>query len=199
MVEGNNGVGKSTVAAYLRDRLGAASFHYPQEFYRFRQQVDLDVNVGPAARLSYYLAATIHLADLVRGDLLRRHVVCDRYVAAPVSLLLAEDTLGEPEIARFLDPVEPYLCKPDLTLLVKAAHTTALERIRGRVGSSGDLTPVERHALASKAFFTRREAALRRYSARFGPLVELDTTEMPKDQMCEAAWSLVAEQVGFSR
>src|SRR5262245_40688238 len=147
VVEGNNGVGKSTVAEYLRDRLGAASFHYPQEFYRFRQQVDLDARVGAVARLSYYLAATIHLPDLVRDDLLRRHVVCDRYVAAPLSLLLAEDALSEPEISKLFEPAESYLCRPDVTLLLRAAHTTALERIRARAAEPGNLTPVERRAL----------------------------------------------------
>jgi len=119
-------------------------------------------------------------------------------VAAPLSLLLAEDALAEPEISKLFEPAEPYLCRPDVTLLVRAAHTTALERIRARAAESGELTPVERRALGSQ-FFARRETALRRYSTRLGPLVELDTTELSKERMCEEAWALVAQHVGLSR
>src|SRR5262245_2708642 len=160
VVEGNNGVGKTTIAASLRERLDAACFHYPEGFVRFRERVGLDVNVGPAARLAYYRAATIHLSDLVRGDGQQRQVVCGRYLAAPLSLLMADNCLAEAEIERSLAPVQMHLCVPDVTVFVRAGYASAIERIRERAGASDDYTPVERHMLASAAFFARRESSL---------------------------------------
>jgi thymidylate kinase len=196
VLEGGNGVGKSTVARHLRDRLDAALFHYPPEFVRFREQAGLDVQVGPVARLLYYLAATVQLADLVRAELPRRHVICDRYLAAPLSLLLAEQALAPQEVEGLAALVEPHLCRPDLTLLLTADAEQARQRIRSRAGSAAGPTPVERRVLDGGDFAARREAALRRYAARLGPLLELDTTALSPEEMCRRAWSLVAERLG---
>jgi thymidylate kinase len=190
VVEGNNGVGKSTVAAYLRDRLGAMLFHYPAEFVRFRERAGLDAGVAPVPRLLYYLAATVHLSELVRESLARQPVVCDRYLAGPLSLLLAEDAIAERELDRLAAPCEPYLCRPDLTLLVTADYEAARQRIRART-SGPDLTRVEQHVLASREFYARRETELRRHAVRLGPVAELDTSALSRQDMCRAAWSLV--------
>src|SRR5437763_10665397 len=85
VIEGCNGVGKSTITEYLSDRLGASTFHYPPEFVSFRRDVHLDESVAPLPRVAYYLAATLHLSDLVRAQLKQSHVVCDRYLASPRS------------------------------------------------------------------------------------------------------------------
>ena len=39
VIEGCNGVGKSTLAEYLCGRVGASSFHYPPEFVSFRRDL----------------------------------------------------------------------------------------------------------------------------------------------------------------
>src|SRR5207244_1793968 len=65
VIEGCNGVGKSTIVEYLCARVGASSFHYPPTFVSFRREVHLDESVAPLPRLAYYLAATLHLSDLV--------------------------------------------------------------------------------------------------------------------------------------
>src|ERR1043166_9852205 len=82
VVEGCNGVGKSTIVKYLCARVGASSFHYPPEFVSFRREVHLDERVAPLPRLPHYVAATLHLSDLVRAPLTHRHVICDRYLAS---------------------------------------------------------------------------------------------------------------------
>jgi thymidylate kinase len=197
VIEGVNGVGKSTTARYLCARFGAALFHYFPEFNRFRQEAELDVRVAALPRLLYYLGATLHLSDLVRARLARGHVVCDRYLASPLSLLLAEDTLAEEEVRRTAGPFEPYLCAPDLTLLLTAAPAAARARLRARTARSGVVTPVERQALQSAAFSRRREAALRRHAGRLGPLLELDTTRLSTEEMCRAAEALVAQRLGL--
>src|SRR6266853_4976687 len=120
VIEGCNGVGKSTITEYLSARLGASTFHYPPEFVSFRRDVHLDESVAPLPRVAYYLAATLHLSDLVRAQLKQSHVVCDRYLASPLSLMIAESAIEETEACRLLEPFLSYLCVPDVTLLLTA-------------------------------------------------------------------------------
>jgi len=95
VIEGCNGVGKSTIVEYLCARVGASSFHYPPTFVSFRREVHLDESVAPLPRLAYYLAATLHLSDLVRAQLKQSHVICDRYLASPLSLMIGESAMEE--------------------------------------------------------------------------------------------------------
>src|SRR3989442_9789667 len=100
VLEGPNGGGKTTIAEYLHDHLGAAVFHFPPEFLRFREEVLLDERVPPVPRLAYYLAAVLHLGELVREGLSRGHVVCDRYLASPLALIETEGSIDEAEMAQ---------------------------------------------------------------------------------------------------
>ena len=197
VIEGCNGVGKSTIVEYVRARVGASSFHYPPEFVSFRRDIHLDESVAPLPRLVYYLAATLHLSDLVRAQLIQTHVVCDRYLASPLSLMIGESAIEETEARHLTEPFESYLCMPDLTLLLTAEHAVASERINNRSLKSGMLTPVARRMLESKGFFHKRENACRRVATRLGPVVELDTTNLSPEEMCKSAWSLLAPKLGW--
>jgi thymidylate kinase len=197
VIEGCNGVGKSTITEYLSARVGAATFHYPPEFVRFRREVRLDECLAPLPRLAYYLAATLHLSDLVRGQLTQSHVICDRYLASPLSLVLAESAIEETEARKMIEPFESYLSIPDLTLLLTAKHAVASERIKSRAGKSGVLTLVAQRMVESEEFFHKRENAIRRWATRLGPIVELDTTNLSPEEMCDFPWSLVAPKLDW--
>ena len=197
VVEGCNGVGKSTIVEYLSTRLGASTFHYPPEFVSFRGKVHLDESVAPLPRLIYYLAATLHLSDLVRAQLKQSHVVCDRYLASPLSLMIGESAIEETEARDLIQPLLSYLCMPDLTLLLTAEHAAAGARINKRSSQSGKLTPVARMILESKEFFHKRQDASRRWAMRLGPVLELDTTNLSPEEMCSSAWSLLAPKLNW--
>jgi len=197
VIEGCNGVGKSTITECLSARLGATTFHYPPQFVSFRRDVHMDESVAPLPRLAYYLAATLHLSDLVRAQLNQSHVVCDRYLASPLSLMIGESAIEETEARRLVEPFSSYLCKPDLILLLTAKHGVASARIHKRSLESGMLTPVARRMLESEEFFYRRENACRRLSMRLGPVVELDTTNHSSEEMCSSAWSLLAPKLDW--
>jgi thymidylate kinase len=197
VIEGCNGVGKSTIVEYLRGRLGASTFHYPAEFVSFRRDVRLDERLSPFPRLAYYLAATLHLSDLVRAQLKQSHVICDRYLASPLSLMIGESAIEETEARHLTEPFESYLCMPDLILLLTAEYAVASARIHKRSLESGMLTPVARRMLQSDKFFRRRENACRRISMKLGPVVELDTTNLSSEEMCDSAWSLLAPKLNW--
>jgi len=196
VIEGCNGVGKSTIVEYLRDRNGASSFHYPPEFVSFRRDVHLDECLASLPRLAYYLAATLHLSDLVRAQLRQSHVVCDRYLASPLSLMIAESSIEETEARHLIEPFESYLHTPDLTLLLTATHAVARARIENRSLKSGMLTPVARKIVESEEFFHKRENAFRRL-AMLGPVVELDTTNLSPEEMCSSSWALLAPKLNW--
>lgn len=197
VIEGCNGVGKSTITQYLSARAGASTFHYPPEFVSFRREVHLDECLAPLPRLAYYLAATLHLSDLVRAQLTQSHVICDRYLASPLSLMIGESAIEESEARQLTEPFESYLCMPDLTLLLTARHAVASVRIHNRSLESGTLTPVARRMLESEEFFHKRENASRRFAMRLGPVVELDTTNLSLEEMCNSAWSLLASKLNW--
>ena len=197
VIEGCNGVGKSTIAEYLCARTGASSFHYPPEFVSFRRDVHLDESLAPLPRLVYYLAATMHLSDLVRAHLIQSHVICDRYLASPLSLMIAESAIEETEARHLMEPFGSYLLIPDLTLLLTAEHAVASARINNRSLRSGMLTPVARRMLESEEFFHQRENASRRIAMRLGPVVELDTTNLSPEDMHNSAWSLLASRLSW--
>jgi thymidylate kinase len=197
VIEGCNGVGKSTIVEYLSARTGASSFHYPPEFVKFRREVHLDERVAPLPRLVYYLAATLHLSDIVRAQLTQGHVICDRYLASPLSLMLGDSAIEESQARHLTEPFESHLCVPDLTLFVTAKHATVSARIHGRSLKSGMLTPIARRMLESEEFFHNREDACRRWAKRLGPVVELDTTNLSPEEMHDSAWSLVASKLGW--
>jgi thymidylate kinase len=197
VIEGCNGVGKSTIEKYLTARIGASTFHYPPEFVSFRREVRLDECVAPLPRLVYYLAASLHLSDLVRAQLTQSHVICDRYLASPLSLMIAESAIEETEACRLMKPFASYLRMPDLTLLLTAEHAVASARIHNRSHDSGMLTPVARRMLESEEFFHKRENACRQFAMRLGPVMELDTTNLSPEEMCNCAWSLLAPKLNW--
>src|SRR5215471_503825 len=197
VIEGCNGVGKSTITEYLSARTGASTFHYPPEFVSFRREVHLDESVAPLPRLSYYFAATLHLSDLVRAQLKQSHVICDRYLASPLSLMIGESAIKEKDARHLLKPFLSYLCMPDLTLLLTAEHAVASARINKRSLESGKLTPVGQKMLESKDFFYKRQDASRRWAMSLGPVVELNTTNLSPEEMHNSAWSLLAPKLNW--
>src|SRR5204862_386070 len=100
--------------------------------------------------------------------------------------------------AYLIEPFLSYLCMPDLTVLLTAEHAAAGARINKRSRESGKLTPVARMVLESKEFFHKRQDASRRWAMRLGPVVELDTTNLSPEEMCNSAWSLLTPKLtGF--
>jgi thymidylate kinase len=133
----------------------------------------------------------------VRAQLKSRHVICDRYLSSPLSLMIGESAIEEAEAFRFIEPFAPYLCVPDVTLLLTANHDVASARIHSRSSQSGKLTSVARRMLESKELFEKREYVSRRLAAKLGQLLELDTTNLSSDEMCHCAWSLLAPKLNW--
>jgi thymidylate kinase len=192
VVEGNNGVGKSAVVRFLTERLSAATFHFTEAFRRFRLEAGMDREMGALPRFTYYLSATIELSSLVREELEWRDVVCDRYLPAPLSILVADEAMTYDEALGLTGPFEPHLVRPDAILLLTADHPAAAARLRARLGPGLPANRIHGRTLESAPFFRQREAVLRREGRRIAPFVELDTTRLTPRETREQAWALLA-------
>jgi thymidylate kinase len=64
------------------------------------------------SRIAYYLAATLQLSDLVRAQLAQSHVICDRYLASPLSLMIGESAIEETEARCLTEPFASYRVCP---------------------------------------------------------------------------------------
>lgn len=192
VIEGNCGVGKSTVTARLSTRLGAKKHHFPPEFLRFRDAVGMDENVHGKANLAYHLGGALHLADMMRVELTATHVVADRYLPGPLSLIAAQGHMADDEMLAYTAAFEPHLVKPALTVLLIASHDVTCARIRRRSGPRA-LRPVEAWTLNTPGFFERREASLRFHAARMGPLFELDTSDLGEREVLARVDAVVDE------
>jgi dTMP kinase len=190
-VEGTTGVGKTTVTRWLARTLGAATFHYPPEFVRFRRAVGLDERIEPPTRLAYYLAATMHLSDTVRSALQRGPVVCDRYMASPLGLVEASG-LDQAIARRLSEPFLPHLERPSLIVLLTADHQEAVRRASRRRRT---VTPAHLRAFGSPAFFQAWEDAVRRHAERLGPVVPIDTSGHTRAEVFRLVSSCLGEKV----
>ncbi len=181
-VEGPNGSGKSTVARHLASILDGRIVRYPEAFLQFRAEQGLD-EFPAIPRLLYYLAGIAQLSETIAGR--DSAVVCDRYFASPIALLVAEQSLNEEQILRHAGPLLDSIVMPHITLLLSADHRVLRQRLamRGieRPGASMQQTAT------SGAFVDRWNKALRKLLSARCSTIEIDTTDTTIERMCQLA------------
>lgn len=185
VIEGPNGVGKSSVAAALRDQLEARgeSVLLTAEpthttLGTFVRQAEANLT---ARALAFLVAAdrAEHLATVVEPALAAgRHVVSDRYV--PSSLVLQQlDGLTYDEVDR----INYSFDRPDLVVLLDAPTEVLDERLARR----SHLTRLEGRAAAERALYRQVADRLRSHGWL---IIELDGSEANPSHLatsiCEA-------------
>jgi len=134
VLEGLDGVGKSTLARGLADALGAAFMRTPPEALRpVRQQVDQALAPHPGAEQLFYAAAVLkaseEAAELIASG---QDVVMDRYwLTTRVYSGLRSQALELPEVERRLLPA-------DVTLLLDLDESERRRRMAERGINAND-------------------------------------------------------------
>jgi len=126
VVEGIDGTGKTTVAHRLARAIGGKYIRTPPPpFDSARQYVDKQGSLD--TRFLFYLCSVSYASDVIRRELTRRDVVCDRYLGSTIAYHRA---LG---LRLDWNMEELTLVAPDYAFLLEVSdESERMKRIRRR-------------------------------------------------------------------
>lgn len=169
VVEGLDGVGKSTVARELACALGALHLATPDDELREARRLLEPLLDGHAnARMLWYAATVMRVSDRVRAARAAgRAIVVDRYILS--TLVYGELRGADLQLAD----VVARLVVPDATIYLHATRACRAARLQGRQDNSCE----DARTLVEEAD-VRLDAAYRRHGARplAGRFIPIDTT-----------------------
>ncbi|MEV6005815.1 AAA family ATPase [Streptomyces sp. NPDC051976] len=137
VLEGVSGIGKSTLAQILARRLRATTLHtLPAPHTDWSSLVNQRLRALP--QFAFYLSGLLHAADAVRVARMVGPVVADRYASSVVACHAAVHDVPVEEVARLLEPFQPYLEAPTHTFYLDCSEATLRERLAGKRDTKQD-------------------------------------------------------------
>jgi thymidylate kinase len=128
VLEGVSGVGKSTLARLLAERLGAMAIHTltnPHTAWSDTANREL----RPLPQFAFYLSGLLHVSDVVRQALSTRPVVADRYASSVMACHASVNQVGLDQVRGLITPFLPYLMAPDATFYLIGSDSALKERM----------------------------------------------------------------------
>lgn len=137
VLEGVSGIGKSTLARLLAERLGARSLHtLPPPHADWSALVNAQLR--PLPQLAFYLSGLLHASDLVRAARTVGPVIADRYDASVVACHAAVHEAAVEEVAHLLEPFRLYLETPTHTFYLGCSEAALRERLKFKSDTKQD-------------------------------------------------------------
>ncbi|MEH0518017.1 thymidylate kinase [Streptomyces stelliscabiei] len=134
VLEGVSGVGKSTLARLLADRLGATAIHTLTDPHTGWSDT-VNRELRPLPQFAFYLSGLLHTSDAVRQHLRTGPVVADRYASSVMACHAAVHRVGLDQVRELIAPFLPYLVAPDATFhLISSDHS-----LKERMGTKTDV------------------------------------------------------------
>ncbi|MFD3521401.1 dTMP kinase [Streptomyces sp. NPDC058653] len=134
VLEGVSGVGKTTLARILAERLGGASLHTLTA-----PHVDWSAQAAgrlrPLPQFAFYLSGLLHVSDRTRSALTAGPLIADRYTSSVVACHAAAHRVATADVARLPEPFRGYLVVPDHTFYLLCSEPV----LRERMGNKRDL------------------------------------------------------------
>jgi thymidylate kinase len=128
VLEGVSGIGKSTLAWALANRLGATSLHtLPTPHAGWSALINERLRALP--QFAFYLSGLLHAADSIRLATAVGPVVADRYASSVVACHAAVHEVAVEEVADLLEPFRPYLATPTRTFYLGCSEAALRERL----------------------------------------------------------------------
>ncbi|MEW5354422.1 dTMP kinase [Streptomyces sp. 16-176A] len=131
VLEGISGIGKSTLARRLAERLDAGTLHTVPGFYMPWAPV-MNANTRALPQFAFYLSGVLHASDIIRNRLEHGPVVSDRYVSSVLAYHSAVHELDMAQVAELLAPFRPYFLVPDRTFYLRCTDRTLRTRMAGK-------------------------------------------------------------------
>jgi dTMP kinase len=203
-LEGGEGVGKSTQAQLLAQRLERMDIPVVvtrepggspgAEVLRGVILSGRAAPFGPAAEAILFSAARIDHIDHTIAPALDRGawVICDRFADSTRAYQGAAGKL-DPALIASLERVAVGDIRPDLTLVLDLAAEKGLARAAARRGEDAGADRFEREGVAFHE--TLRQAFLDIARAEPGRCVVIDA-DRPPQEVAQAIWAIVRERLG---
>ncbi|RII13351.1 thymidylate kinase [Streptomyces sp. YIM 130001] len=180
VLEGVSGIGKSTLAALLAQRLKSSSIHTladPHQAWSSTANQEL----GALPQMAFYLSGLLHASDLIRQRLASGPVIADRYTSSVTACHAAAHGIDPTDVARLIDPFRPYLAPPDRTFYLLGS-TTALRR---RMQTKTDLKRDDTDLFAIPGRHAQLTANFHHVAAHDPTAVLVDTDHRTPDQLAD--------------
>ena len=137
VLEGVSGIGKSTLAQLLVERLGATSLHtLPPPHTDWSALVNAHLCSLP--QFAFYLSGLLHAADTIRATRSVTPVVADRYASSVIACHAAVHDIPVGEVAQLLQPFQPYLESPTRTFYLTCSEAALHERLATKSDAKRD-------------------------------------------------------------
>ncbi|MFI2036130.1 dTMP kinase [Streptomyces bottropensis] len=134
VLEGVSGVGKSTLARLLAERLGATAIHTLTDPHTGWSDT-VNRELRPLPQFAFYLSGLLHTSDVIRQHLRTGPVVADRYASSLMACHSAVHRVGLDQVRELIAPFQPYLVAPDTTFyLIGSDHS-----LKERMGTKTDV------------------------------------------------------------
>ncbi|MER7784347.1 thymidylate kinase (plasmid) [Streptomyces albidoflavus] len=180
VLEGVSGIGKTTLATALRDRLSATTLHTlpaPHDSW----SVTVHTALRPLPQFAFYLSGLLHASDLIRQARALGPVVADRYVSSMTACLATVHRVPVETVAERLLPFREYLVEPTRTFYL----TCTEEKLRERLTTKQDTKADDHELLAVPGRLTSLMKNFERVAAQDTSAVYLDTSEATPNDLAD--------------
>lgn len=180
VLEGVSGIGKSTLAWALADRLGATTLHtLPTPHAGWSALIN--ERLGALPQFAFYLSGLLHAADSIRHARAVGPVVADRYASSVVACHAAVHEVTVEEVADLLEPFRFYLETPTRTFYLGCSEAALRERLAVKRDAKQD----DLNLFAVPGRLTRLLANFRVVQAADATAVALDTDGKSPDDLAD--------------
>ena len=126
VVEGIDGVGKTTCAKAVAKKIGGIYYKTPSKKFE-KERVEFDLSKNYSSRFLFYLKVVNHASSEISKLILKKPVVCDRYIYSTIAYHRA---LGVKIPSNLIE--KSLILVPNLTIYLWADQKTCSQRITER-------------------------------------------------------------------